>query len=43
MSAQIAGEVNDEQIEGTISLENSPDLSFTGKKVSSADSHQAPS
>jgi zinc protease len=33
MSAQIAGEVNNEQIEGTISLENSPDLSFTGKKV----------
>ncbi len=42
MSARIAGEVKNEQMEGTISLENSPDLSFTGKKASLADSNQAP-
>jgi zinc protease len=32
MEAQIAGEVNDEQMEGTISLQNAPALSFTGSK-----------
>ncbi len=34
MEAQIAGEVNDEQMEGTISLQNAPALSFTGSKDS---------
>jgi hypothetical protein len=33
MEAQIAGEVAKEQMEGTISLENAPELSFTGTKV----------
>jgi zinc protease len=43
MSAQISGEVNNEQMEGSLSLENSPDLSFTGKKVSPADTLQTTS
>lgn len=42
MSAQISGELNNEQMEGNISLENSPDLSFTGKKMPQADAQQAP-
>src|SRR6266850_1159184 len=33
MEAQIAGEVANEQMEGTLSLENAPELSFTGKKI----------
>jgi zinc protease len=33
MEAQIAGEVAKEQMEGTLSLENAPELSFTGTKV----------
>jgi len=37
MSAQIAGEVNKDEMEGSVSLEDSPDLSFTGKKVPEAD------
>ena len=42
MSAQIAGEVNNEQMEGNISLENAPDLSFTGQKTSQVDPDQLP-
>ncbi len=42
MEAQIAGEVADEQIEGRISLENTPELSFTGSKTKRAEAHQAP-
>jgi zinc protease len=33
MKAQIAGEVANEQMEGSISLENAPELAFTGKKI----------
>lgn len=33
MQAQIAGEVADEQMEGSISLENAPALSFTGSRT----------
>lgn len=43
MEAQIAGEVANEQMEGSISLENTPELSFTGKKAERADANQAPS
>jgi zinc protease len=42
MSAQIAGEVHDERIEGTITLENTPELSFTGKKVPQAEPQHSP-
>lgn len=34
MEAQIAGEVANDQMEGTISLENAPELAFTGTKTS---------
>jgi zinc protease len=43
MEARIAGEVANAQIEGSISLENAPDLSFTGSKIKRAEAHQAPS
>lgn len=43
MEAQIAGEVANEQMEGSISLENTPELSFTGSKTKRAEAHQAPS
>jgi hypothetical protein len=42
MEAQIAGEVINEQMEGSISLENTPELSFTGSKTKRAEAHQAP-
>src|SRR6266550_2222164 len=42
MEAQIAGEVANEQMEGSISLENTPELSFTGSKTKRAEAHQAP-
>ncbi len=41
--AQITGEVANEQMQGSISLENAPELSFTGTKTVRADAHQAPS
>lgn len=37
MEAQIAGDVTNEQMEGTISLQNAPALSFTGSKDSGTD------
>jgi zinc protease len=37
MEAQIAGEVANEEMEGTITLENTPELSFTGKKTEQSD------
>jgi zinc protease len=37
MEAQIAGEVANQQMEGTISLQNAPALSFTGSKDSGTD------
>ena len=43
MGAQIAGEVANDVMKGTISLENAPELSFTGNKTEQADAHQAPS
>jgi len=42
MEAQIAGEVAKEQMEGRISLENTPELSFIGSKTKRAEAHQAP-
>jgi zinc protease len=35
MEAQITGELADEQMEGSISLENAPALAFTGKRMAS--------
>ena len=43
MGAQIAGQVANEQMEGSITLENAPELSFTGHKTVRADAQQAPS
>jgi hypothetical protein len=42
MEAQIAGEVANEQMEGRIILENTPELSFIGSKTRRAEAHQAP-
>ncbi len=36
MEAQITGEVIDQRIEGSITLENAPELSFTGEKIESS-------
>jgi hypothetical protein len=42
MEAQIAGEIANDEMEGSISLENTPELSFTGSKTKRAEAHQAP-
>ena len=41
MEAQIAGEVANEQMEGSISLQDSPALPFTGSKTERSETHQA--
>lgn len=43
MEAQITGQVANEQMEGSISLENAPELSFTGQKTVRADAQQTSS